>query len=853
MSGIRFSLLFILLVLALSACTPEPTPIATPETPTPTRALPTATAALPTPTPVPQGRTLLVTSPADSGPGTLRQALLDAQNGVTITFDPAVFPPDAPVTIFIANELPWITQGNLTIDASNAGVILDGSQIAPPEPTRGLSISSNNNVVRGLQISGFSDAGIGLYAGAQNNLIGGDPSVGARRFGQANLISGNGSIGIGLWDENTSYNTIQGNIIGIDRDGSAAGHARDGIHSNGATYNLITSNIIGGNEGTGIYLCCAPDGGNVVTENLIGIRFGGVPLGNGLAGVILDRTSHNVVGPGNSIVHNLGDGISFWEDAPNNTVTQNSIHDNAGQGIRMFESQSALQPPLIVSFDLQAGTMAGVACSNCTVEIFSDSDDEGAIYMGRVLADSSGVFTFTKGVSFKAPHLTSTATDPDGNTSQFSFPTSGSYETLSLQQENNLPPTLLSPKPSPELLDNHIGIGVHFEDYEKYSNTGLVYTTGFKWVRIQSLTEFWESNRVDLKTFTLESIPPSVDSVISEYAANNVNVVLDLWMGAGLRPYGTTFQSEEEISRFSDYVRFIVSHFKGRIGYYEIWNEPGDITVPNYANLVRRVVPIIREEDPGARIIIGAVFGSWEGGYPGYGDYQRFHLAVDYLNELLLSGVAPLVDGISWHPFYDNIPSDPYYQDYPQILKGIKELAASQGFTGEYFADEILWRTEPESAPGWYGGPPVSPLVAAKLYTRAIALHRGLGVNITISTGFQHALAPIHNLNDTLTGAEPTDMTLSVAGEAANMRQYAFSLPNGEKLVAMWTNGEAVEDDPGASATLTFPNTSAEKVIGIDVLHGFEQELIIETMDGNLVIRDLLVKDYPIILRLTNE
>ena len=44
-----------------------------------------------------------------------------------------------------------------------------------------------------------------------------------------------------------------------------------------------------------------------------------------------------------------------------------------------------------------------------------------------------------------------------------------------------------------------------------------------------------------------------------------------------------------------------------------------------------------------------------------------------------------------------------------------------------------------------------------------------------------------------------------------------------------------------------------QKVIGIDVLNGFEQELIAETENGNLVVRDLLVKDYPIILRLNNE
>lgn len=79
---------------------------------------------------------------------------------------------------------------------------------------------------------------------------------------------------------------------------------------------------------------------------------------------------------------------------------------------------------------------------------------------------------------------------------------------------------------------------------------------------------------------------------------------------------------------------------------------------------------------------------------------------------------------------------------------------------------------------------------------------------------------------------------------------FGFSLPNGDRLFATWTDGVAVDDDPGVSATLTFSGTSAQKVIGIDVLRGFEQELINEMEGGNLVIRDFLIKDYPIILRL---
>src|SRR4030042_7122163 len=181
------------------------------------------------------------------------------------------------------------------------------------------------------------------------------------------------------------------------------------------------------------------------------------------------------------------------------------------------------------------------------------------------------------------------------------------------------------------------------------------------------------------------------------------------------------------------------------------------------------------------------------------------------------------------------------------MVQGIKDLAVSQWFAGEYCADEILWQTVDE--PDWDNGPPVSQLIAAKYYTRAITEHRGLGLNVTINTFFQVPfLAPIHNLCDILAGAEPTGVTLSLeTNEDANVRHYAFVLPNGDRLVALWTNDEAVEDDPGVSATLTIPGSSAQKVIGVDVLSGFEQELIAGEENGNLVIRNPLWKDHAII------
>ncbi|HDL85003.1 MAG TPA: hypothetical protein ENH11_01515, partial [Candidatus Acetothermia bacterium] len=123
------------------------------------------------------GREIVVTSTADSGTGTFRWALEAAHSGDTIMFDPKVFPPDDPATIYPRTELQPIRCGNLTIDASNAGVIIDGKNIRS-NWAAGLEIRSSNNVIQGLQIVNFSGAGIALFGGSQKNVIGGNRKLG---------------------------------------------------------------------------------------------------------------------------------------------------------------------------------------------------------------------------------------------------------------------------------------------------------------------------------------------------------------------------------------------------------------------------------------------------------------------------------------------------------------------------------------------------------------------------------------------------------------------------------------------------------------------------------------------------
>jgi hypothetical protein len=222
---------------------------------------------------------LVVDSPADSGPGSLREALGWAASGEALTFDPAVFPPGQPVRIVLTSDpLPSIQVGDLTIDASEAGVILDGSQL--PEGN-GLVIQSDGNQVKGLWILGFPDAGI-LISGAAHNLVGGtNPTPGGACSGDCNLVSGN-HIGIQISGQGSFDNTVSGNYLGTDLTGETGmGIQVQGIEiKDGAHDNLIggetqgQGNLISGNASTGITILGEGTTNNRVLGNRIGLYQG---------------------------------------------------------------------------------------------------------------------------------------------------------------------------------------------------------------------------------------------------------------------------------------------------------------------------------------------------------------------------------------------------------------------------------------------------------------------------------------------------------------------------------------------------------------------------------------------------
>jgi hypothetical protein len=322
------------------------------------------------------GGTCVVNSQADAGAGTLRQCLQSVAGGDTITFDPAVFPPAHPATIALTTPLPELTRGGITIDASNAGVILDGGKT--PEWTSGLVITSDGNIIKGLQILRFSFVGIEVR-NAKNNQIGGDRSRGTGPQGEGNVISLNWLAGVSIHEEGAEGNVVSGNLIGTDSSGTtSAGKSGSGIVlSLGTRRNRIGGstpgerNVVSGNGG-GISLL-GPTSENIVIGNFIGTdvtgtkalpnltvgvnlmtgpsgnRIGGtdprdrnVISGNGFGVVMQGVNTHgnsilgNYVGTdatGTIAIGNQGDGISIVGGAYHNLVQGNLSSGNRNAGV----------------------------------------------------------------------------------------------------------------------------------------------------------------------------------------------------------------------------------------------------------------------------------------------------------------------------------------------------------------------------------------------------------------------------------------------------------------------------------------------------------------------------------------
>ncbi|MBC7231692.1 MAG: right-handed parallel beta-helix repeat-containing protein [Chloroflexi bacterium] len=807
-----------------------------------------------------------VTNNADAGPGSLRQVLLNASNGDTVVFSPSVFPPSNPMTITLTSALPTITQDNLTIDASDAGVILDGS-IVGGELTPGLNIQASGVTVRGLQIVNFSGCGIEIHGHA--NVVGGDRLVGTGPLGQGNLLSGSKNhSGIGLFNASAYSNTIQGNLIGVSADGlSAWGNAGDGVHINGSYHNTIVGNIVSGNAGNGIQGCCNADSSyNLIYQNLIGVGNDGTqPIPNGQNGIWFhDGASHNVVGSANIIAHNVGAAVAIQTPASQgNTVTGNSIYEN-GDGISLYQGGNTdIAPPIVLTFDIAEGVVQGFTCPGCRVEVFSDDSNQGRQFEGSTFADDRGFFALDRATAFIGPYLTATTTDGSGNTSEFSPPTNGAHRAALFQLGNTNPAAWVRTKKSPELADNGFGVIVsgmwNLPSFD--APIDCANELGIKVMRA-TISEgdatyiYWDIPELP--------VDPSYDRFFTMTIEAGMTPIYNLifwdkaWYNGGGSVPIPRFQTQDEIDRYLAYVDAIIDHFGNRIDVYELWNEPTNentiqtIEIEDYIELATQAIPRIKARDPGAKVVVGSVSGM-----------NAPHLRAFLLTLIENDDVMQMADIVAWHPFFGDSPeigglATEYYAGYPALVQSIQQTARAHGFTGTFRADEIVYNSPDECPPGSPSCGPVyfmySDSRAAKYYARAIMMNAGMDVAPGPLVGcHRQAATPTKVLATLLAGAHAETFPFSLTTAITNVVSYTLELANGDRLVAFWDHSAASDDYIPTEATLRLPGLAGHIAYGVDPVYGIQQPLVVSEEGDHLLIQSLLLKDYPVLVRLSPE
>lgn len=304
--------------------------------------------------------------------------------------------------------------------------------------------------------------GMNLCSGSIKNHIGSATPAGR------NLISGNTYTGINMsrCSNPTAGNTVEGNYIGTNRNGDAALPNSIGISLSGGSHvvgglNASARNVIAGN-GYGIVFYNAVD--SIASANFIGTTANGKhALGNGtgvyLYGYLVDGfSSGNRIGgdtkpEANRIAFNTGTGIVvgrlLTDGDAKNKIQHNFIYSNGGLGIDLGNNGVTANdsgdgdtgPNLLQNFPqlkraisttrLIKGGLHSTPNTLFTLEFFSNpacdatGKGEGKKFLGRTtgMTDGLGVlhFELTASKRFAVGNaITATATDPDGNTSEFS-------------------------------------------------------------------------------------------------------------------------------------------------------------------------------------------------------------------------------------------------------------------------------------------------------------------------------------------------------------------------------------------------------------------------------------------------
>lgn len=401
-----------------------------------------------------------------------------------------------------------------------------------------------------------------------------------------------------------------------------------------------------------------------------------------------------------------------------------------------------------------------------------------------------------------------------------------------------------------------------------------MFDAGVSWIRIgqyENSSDPTSWDWVEQKRGVF-AVAPEVDDYVDSLVENGVKIQVQLMYGNPMytgpngkkpdeiTPEPGTFhnddrslnsvfwppKSPEEIAAFIRYTKWMVNHFRGRIHYYALWNEP-DIGYWNpwgnpeeFGRLLAAFAPAVHETDPQARVIYG-------GQADPHSEWAK--RALDACK------CASQIDIFAYHtyPGYgQNL--NPESMDYGAY--GLDSPAKLRQTVRNYPGmrkDIEFWDDEFNSIPSWIGS---DETVQAKYVPRGMIYNLAAGVRTFVwllASGVDgneyDDFGLIHgkrNLPDDFTPRpvyfalqntnalfSDTKLDPSIQIEASNIPtlsgqenapflRYAFRNANGRAIVAYWIAAHSVRGGafPPLAVDLTLKNTDIHQPVLIDVVSG---------------------------------
>jgi hypothetical protein len=420
-----------------------------------------------------------------------------------------------------------------------------------------------------------------------------------------------------------------------------------------------------------------------------------------------------------------------------------------------------------------------------------------------------------------------------------------------------------------------------------------LFNLGVKWNRVGQWGDWTCWSIVEQKKGEY-TIDPATDQAITESVQNGVNIVYCLCYGNPLYEdtpplsdpgpvwrYGHPFLGQggptepEAIQAFVNYARFVANHFRGRVKWYEIWNEQnswawyGSPPDPKaFGTLLRETAKAVKEADPDAGVMVGGTAA----------------LAPTFISKALAEGGGQYLDAVAFHPYgapypeagvgsldiidgkqVSRTPAELGYGTNREMLTFLRTTFGSFNPHFEFWANE--WNAVPTREDSPYNGG--TEITEAKQAARFFLEGTLTGVHCVwwslvnengvydwaiLRTG-ELSRKPVYytiQAMTTLLSGAKADPAIkpAVTGDAPSLHCEALRGREGELLIAVWSAVRPQDDYAGKRVSLRIPAGAGKSADAVDTFHALVQRLDTKTDGDALVVEGLPVMDYPIVLRI---